>query len=83
MYLTLQSDNTFVIGDIQNGHPFPGVSGTGRIRGDTVLLQVNTTESCKIREGHVMRFRYDLKAEDELELSSEQANYRRTLKRSR
>ena len=82
MYMTLQEDHHFVMGDIDGGQRYPGLSGTWTTREDRLALKVDATDSDKIREGEVKEFQFHFCGDGRMELSSPPGENKRTFTRS-
>ena len=59
-YLTLRDDLTFSMGDLDNDQRHTGATGTWQVRGETLCLRVVTSETDKVREGHIFEWTYRL-----------------------
>jgi len=82
-FLVLRDEGTFAMGDIQDGKRFGGLSGTWRTEKDRLTLKVRTSESCKVREGREIRWRYRLLGSDECELADSGPGGKALFRRSR
>lgn len=69
MFLTLSENGSFVMGGIDGGKEYPGISGTWKANKATVTLKVLTSKSCKVREGQEIELAYRMIGDQELGIS--------------
>ena len=68
-FLTLSKNGTFTLGDLLDGREQIGLTGTWKANEGMLILAVQTSESCKVKEGQEIRYAYRLSDNELLELS--------------
>ncbi|MBI5726167.1 MAG: hypothetical protein HZA50_19575 [Planctomycetes bacterium] len=67
------------MGDIDKGKEYLGITGKWKADKTSIILKINTSQSCKVKEGQEIKASYIMNGKQEFEISESGSNQKPTI----